>query len=94
VSAVRYFVSLFAIGVIDAGSKFAAGIVDTICKFATGINNTPELLIPVSLLVHLNLRISPQIFKIMEMTLILFSGAWGKMIHEKKLKQKSCDMHL
>jgi hypothetical protein len=23
-----------------------------------------------------------------EMTLVLFSGAWGKMIHEKNLKQK------
>jgi hypothetical protein len=22
---------------------------------------------------------------------MLFSGAWGKMIHEKNLKQKSCD---
>jgi hypothetical protein len=29
VSAVRYFVSLFATGVIDTGSKFAAGMVDT-----------------------------------------------------------------
>jgi hypothetical protein len=25
------------------------------------------------------------------MTLMLFSGAWGKMIHEKKLKQESRD---
>jgi hypothetical protein len=22
---------------------------------------------------------------------MLFKGAWGKMIHEKNLKQKSCD---
>jgi hypothetical protein len=26
-----------------------------------------------------------------EMTLMLFSGAWGKVIHEKNLKQKSRD---
>ncbi len=26
-----------------------------------------------------------------EMTLMLFSGSWGKMIHEKNLKQKSLD---
>ncbi len=25
------------------------------------------------------------------MSLMLFSGAWGKMIHEKNLKQKSRD---
>ncbi len=28
--------------------------------------------------------------KKIEITLLLFSGAWGKMIHEKNLKQKSC----
>ncbi len=27
-------------------------------------------------------------FEKFEMTLVLFSGAWGKMIHEKNLKQK------
>jgi hypothetical protein len=43
------------------------------------------LLIPV---VHLDLRISPQIFNKFEITLVLFSGASGKMIHEKNLKQK------
>jgi hypothetical protein len=26
-----------------------------------------------------------------EMTLVLFSRGWGKMIHEKNMKQKSCD---
>jgi hypothetical protein len=53
--------------VVDTGGKFAANIVDTGGKFATGINNTSEnwwqnlplvSLIPV---VHLDLRISPQI---------------------------------
>jgi hypothetical protein len=44
---------------------------------------------PVSLIlvVHLHLRISPRIF-LFEITLIIFSGAWGKMIHKKNLKKK------
>jgi hypothetical protein len=38
---------LFAIGIIDTGSKFATSVVDTCVgetggKFATGINNTSE----------------------------------------------------
>ncbi len=46
--------------------------------------NLPSvLLIPV---VHLHLRISPRILKKFEM---LFSGAWGKMIHEKKPESKN-----
>jgi hypothetical protein len=39
-----------------------------------------NLLIPV---VHLDLQKSPRILKKFEMTLKLFSGAWGKMIYEK-----------
>jgi hypothetical protein len=40
--------------------------------------------------VHLDLQISPQNFrKKFEMNLILFSGAWGKMIHEKKPEAKN-----
>ncbi len=40
---------------------------------------------PVSLtpVVDLDLRMSPWISEKFEMTLALFSGAWGKMIHEK-----------
>jgi hypothetical protein len=45
-------------------------------------NLPPVALIPV---VHLDLRISPQIAKKFKMTPILFSGAWWKMIHEKNL---------
>jgi hypothetical protein len=48
-------------------------------------NLPPVSLIPV---VRLDLRISLHIFKKFEMTLKLFSGAWGKMIHEKHLKEK------
>jgi hypothetical protein len=45
---------------------------------------------PVSLtpVVHLDLRISPRISEKFEMILMLLSGAWGKVIHEKNLKQK------
>ncbi len=81
---------------IETNGKFAAGIVDIGGKFATGINNTsradgiichnlpPVPLIPV---VHLDfVNISANFRKKFEMTLVLFSGAWGKMIHEKNLK--------
>ncbi len=47
-------VAKFATGVVDTGGKFAAGVVDTSGNFP------PVSLIPV---VHLGLRISPQIFE-------------------------------
>jgi hypothetical protein len=74
----------------DTGGKFAAGVVDTggnlLPVSLTPVENLP----PVSLtpVVHLDLRISPRIFEKIHMILMLFSGAWGKMIHEKNLKQK------
>jgi hypothetical protein len=61
------------------GGNFAGGVVDT------GSNLPPVSLTPV---VHLDLRMSPRIFEKFEMTLVLFSGAWGKVIHEKNPKQK------
>jgi hypothetical protein len=41
---------------------------------------------PVSLtpVANLELRISPRIFGKFETTLIVYSEAWGKLIHEKK----------
>jgi hypothetical protein len=49
-------------------------------------NLPPVSLIPV---VHLDLRISPRIFKKMSYDpIVFFSGAGGKMVHEKNLKQK------
>jgi hypothetical protein len=42
-------------------------------------------LIPV---VNLELRISPRIFEKFETALMVYSGAWGKLIHEKNQKQK------
>jgi hypothetical protein len=66
-------------------AKFAAGVVDTGGKFAAGVVDTGSNLPPV---VHLDLRISPRILKKFEMILMLISVAWGKVIHEKNLKQK------
>ncbi len=60
-------------------AKFSPGVVDTDGKFAT------VSLIPV---VHLDLRISPRIFKSFEMVLMGYSEAGGKLIHEKNQKQK------
>jgi hypothetical protein len=37
---------------------------------------------------HLELRISPRIFKKFETALLVYSRAWGKQIHEKKQKSK------
>jgi hypothetical protein len=58
----------FATGVNNTrgtGGKFAAGVVDTGGKFAAGVVDTGGNLPPVSLtlLVHLDLPISPQIFE-------------------------------
>jgi hypothetical protein len=52
----------------------------------TPVANLP----PVSLtpVVHLDLWISPRIFEKIWNELILLSGAWGKVIHEKNQKQK------
>jgi hypothetical protein len=49
----------------ELAAKFAAGVVDTGGKFASGVVDTGGNLQPVSLtpVVHLDLRISPQIFK-------------------------------
>ncbi len=51
----------------------------------------PVLLTPV---VHLDLRISPRISKKFQMTLLLFSGAWGKVIHEKPKAKNLVTMSL
>jgi hypothetical protein len=60
-------------------------------KFATAVSLIPVANLPPVLLtpvVHLDLRISPRIFEKIQMILMLLSGAWGKVIHEKNLKQK------
>jgi hypothetical protein len=45
--------------------------------------------LPTTPVVHLVLRIYPQILKTFETTLLEYSGAWEKLIHEKNLKSKS-----
>jgi hypothetical protein len=79
-----------AADVIDTDGKLVTGVVITDCNFAAGVVDTGAILPPVSLIpvVHLDLRISPQISKKFEMAQELFSGAWGKRIHGKNLKQK------
>jgi hypothetical protein len=76
---------LFATGVVDTGHWWQ------ICRwYQQHQRNLWQNLPLVSLIpvVHLDLRISPRILKKFEMTLVLFSGAWGKIIHEKNLEQK------
>jgi hypothetical protein len=48
-------IPLFAVGVIDTGGKYSTSVVDTSSKFAAGMS--------LILVVHLDLRISSQIFK-------------------------------
>ncbi len=66
-------------------------------KFATGINNTSgaggKSCRPVSMIWWCTLicEYLHDCKKKFEMTLLLFSGDWEKKIHEKILKQKSCD---
>jgi hypothetical protein len=47
---------------------------------------TPNVVVPV---VQLDFRISPRILEKFEVTQMLFSGAWEKMIHEKKPEAKN-----
>jgi hypothetical protein len=76
-------VAKFAAGVAVTGGKFATFVVDTGSNFATGVIDTggaPWLA-----------NISANGKKKFVMTLTLFSGAWGKVIHEKTCSKKSCD---
>jgi hypothetical protein len=45
---------------------------------------TPVANLPTVTMMHLDLRISPRIFEKIRNDPMLFSGAWGKVIHEKK----------
>jgi hypothetical protein len=72
-------VEKFAAGVVDTGSNFTARVV--VRWFFP-----PVSLIPV---VHLELRISPRTFDKFETVLMEYSGAGGKLIHEKNQRQKN-----
>jgi hypothetical protein len=60
----------FAAGVVDTVGKFAAGVVDTGGNFSAGVVDTGGNLPPVS--------------KKFKTVLMGYSGAGGKLIHEKK----------
>ncbi len=61
-------------------AKFAAGVVDTGGKFATGVVDTGGQ--------SLAANISANFRKKFETALMVYSRAWGKLIHEKNQKQK------
>ncbi len=56
---------------VYTGGKFVPGVV----------TNLP--LVPLIPVVHLDMRISPRIFEKFETVLTVYSGAGGKLIHEK-----------
>jgi hypothetical protein len=67
-------ISLFATGVADTGGKFTAGVVDTCGNFTGGQ--------PLAANISANCR------KKFKTALMVYSRAWGKLIHEKNQKQK------
>jgi hypothetical protein len=70
----------FAAGVVDTGDKFAKSVVDTGSNFAADV--------VLYRWCTLTCEYFCKLLKKIKMTLALFSGAWGKIIHEKNLKQK------
>jgi hypothetical protein len=81
-------VAKFAAGVVDTGGKFAAGVVDTaaICHRC----HWQRWKICHRCRWHRWCTLTCEyIFKKFEMILMLFSGTWGKVIHEKNLKPVS-----
>ncbi len=91
----------FAAGVVDTGGKFGASVIDTGGNLPpvslTPVANLPPLsltpvanLPPLSLtpVEHLTCEYLCEFSKKFQMILMLLSGAWGKVIHEKNLKQK------
>jgi hypothetical protein len=71
-------IPLFATSVVDTGGKFATGIINTSGTSVIKTSGAP----------YEPCEYFCEMLKKFEMTLMLFSGAWGKMIHEKNLKQK------
>jgi hypothetical protein len=74
---------------------FSAGVNETGNKLFSGVNDTGDILSSVSLtpVINLYFRISPRIFKEIRNgpTVIVYSGARGKLLHEKNVKSKiSC----
>jgi hypothetical protein len=73
--------SIFATGVVDTGGKFAVGVVDIGGKFASSVVDTGGA--PWLANISVNFR-----GKKNQNDPNVIGGAWGKMIHEKNLKQK------
>ncbi len=71
----------FAPGVVDTGGNFAAGVLDTGGKFASGVVETGGA--------PWFANISENLKKKFETVLLGYSGAGGKLIHEKNQKQKN-----
>jgi hypothetical protein len=63
-------------------AKFAAGVVDTGGQFAAGVADTGGQ--PWAANISANFEFS----KKFETALMVYSGAWGKLINEKNQKQK------
>jgi hypothetical protein len=90
----RWYLWQFATSVVDTGGKFAAGIVDSGGKFATGINNTSEIGGKICCRCRwywwctLTCEYLRKFSKTFETVLMGYSGAGGKLIHEKKLEAK------
>jgi hypothetical protein len=61
---------------------------ELVAKFAAGVVDTGSNLPPVSLTPVVHLEYLREFSKKFEMILMLLSKAWGKVIHEKNLKQK------
>ncbi len=70
----------FAAGVADTGGKFAAGVVGTGGHFAAGVVDTGGA--------PLTGEYLREFSKKFETVLMGYSGAGGKLIHEKNQKQK------
>jgi hypothetical protein len=70
----------FASGVVDTDSNFAAGVVDTGGEFATDTGGAPW---------SLTCEYLCEFLKKFETVLMGYSGAGGKLIHEKKPEAKN-----
>jgi hypothetical protein len=87
---------LYATGFIDTGGKFAAGVVDTggnLPPVSTTLAKLVAKFVPsVSLIPVVDLygtcEYLREFSKKFEMVLMGYSGAGGKLIHEKNQKQK------
>ncbi len=79
-------VAKFAAGVADTGGKFAAGVVQTGGNFGAGVFGTGGKF--VTGVVDTGGAPLREFSKKFETVLMGYSGAGGKLIHEKNQKQK------